>query len=193
MGVAEEAELWRLGPKVYELCSFRLKDSSVTSMTVQRSFIVGGAIPPRRFVDAGERHRHRPRGRKFFPRCKEPSRSDCGALRPSYTEGIGPDQLPCTDLEKNHARRWKRPTTTHRRSSRQRHTGFAEAAGLWRLVPKFNGLCSFRLNVSSVTSVRVELALHGGGGIPQPSAWGRRGTPPQTPPGAEEFFTAQRT
>jgi hypothetical protein len=29
-------------------------------------------------------------------------------------QGIGPDQLPRTDREKYHARRVKRPTTTHR-------------------------------------------------------------------------------
>jgi hypothetical protein len=38
-GVAEAAGPWRLGPTVYELCSFRLKDSSVTSATEKVRFI----------------------------------------------------------------------------------------------------------------------------------------------------------
>jgi hypothetical protein len=83
--VAEAAGAWRLGPKVYELCPFPLKDSSVTSVTVERAFLGGGGIPPRRLVDCGVRHRSRPRGRKCVPRRNEPSRTDCRALRPSYT------------------------------------------------------------------------------------------------------------
>jgi hypothetical protein len=45
-GVAEAAGALRLGPTVYEVCSFRLKKSSVTSVTVQKAFLVGGGIPP---------------------------------------------------------------------------------------------------------------------------------------------------
>jgi hypothetical protein len=45
--VSEAAGSWRLGPTVYELCSFRLNESSVTSVTVQKAFpAVGGILPP---------------------------------------------------------------------------------------------------------------------------------------------------
>jgi hypothetical protein len=43
-GVAEEAGALRLGPTVYDLCSFRLKDRSVTSVNVHRVFVRGGSI-----------------------------------------------------------------------------------------------------------------------------------------------------
>jgi hypothetical protein len=58
--VAEAAVALRLGPTVYELCSSRLKDSSVTSVTVQRAFFEGGGVPPRRLGDGGARKRSRP-------------------------------------------------------------------------------------------------------------------------------------
>jgi hypothetical protein len=45
-GVAEAAGNWRLGLTVYELCSFCLKDRSVTSANVQWAFVGGGGIPP---------------------------------------------------------------------------------------------------------------------------------------------------
>jgi hypothetical protein len=58
---------------------------------------VGGGIPPRRFGDGGARHLSRRRVRNCVPRCNEPSRTDCGSLRPSYTE-----------------RHWAGSTTKHR-------------------------------------------------------------------------------
>jgi hypothetical protein len=36
----------RPGPTVYGECSFRLKDSSVTSVTLQNAYLGGGVIPP---------------------------------------------------------------------------------------------------------------------------------------------------
>jgi hypothetical protein len=36
----------RLGPTVYDLSSFCLKNFSVTSVTVQGAFLLGGGIPP---------------------------------------------------------------------------------------------------------------------------------------------------
>jgi hypothetical protein len=77
--------LWRLGPKVYVLCSFRLKDNSVTSVTIQKTLLGGDSILPRRHGDGGARQRSRPLGRNVVPLRNEPSRTDCGALRPSYT------------------------------------------------------------------------------------------------------------
>jgi hypothetical protein len=82
-GVAEPAGLLRLGPTVYDLCSFRLKDSSVTSVTLQRAFLLGGSIPPRRIGDGGARHRRRRRVRNNVPSSNDPSRTVCGVLRPS--------------------------------------------------------------------------------------------------------------
>jgi hypothetical protein len=87
---------WRQGPTVYELCSFRLKDSSVTSVTLQRAFAGGAQFRPRGFGDGGARHGSRPRGRNRFTRRNDPSRTDCGALRPPYT-----------------ARHWAGSTNTH--------------------------------------------------------------------------------
>jgi hypothetical protein len=85
MGVTEAAGTWRLGPKIYEVKSFRRKDFSVTSVTVQCAFIVGGGIPPRRLGDGVSRHLSRPRERNGVPRLYEPSRTDWWALPPSYT------------------------------------------------------------------------------------------------------------
>jgi hypothetical protein len=84
-GVAEAAGDLRLGPTVYKVGSFRLKASSVTSVTEQSAFVGGGSIPPCRFGESGPRHCRRPWGRNTVPRRNEPSRSYCGALTPSYT------------------------------------------------------------------------------------------------------------
>jgi hypothetical protein len=88
----------RLGPTVSELYSFRLKDRSVSSVTVQMAFLVGGGIRIRLLGYGGARQRRRPRGRDDLSRRNEPSRYDCAAPRPSYT-----------------ARHWAGSTTTHRR------------------------------------------------------------------------------
>jgi hypothetical protein len=114
-GAAKAAGAFRLGPTVYKVWSFRLKDISVTSVTVQSAFIGGGVIQPRRIGDGGAQHRSRPRGRNTVPRRKELSRTDCAAPHPSTGQGVGPDQLPHTDREMYHALRGKRPTTRHRR------------------------------------------------------------------------------
>jgi hypothetical protein len=45
-GVEEAEGALPLGPTVYDIYSFRLKDSSVTSVTVQRAFLRGDIIPP---------------------------------------------------------------------------------------------------------------------------------------------------
>jgi hypothetical protein len=96
-GAAKPALDFRLGPTVYEVCSFRLKNRSVTSVTVQTAFLGGRSIIPRRLGDGGKRQLSRPRGRNCFPRRNEPSRTDCRSLRPSYT-----------------ARHWVGSTKTHR-------------------------------------------------------------------------------
>jgi hypothetical protein len=84
-GVAEAAGHLGLGPKVYELCSFGLKYFSVSTVTVEKAFLLGGGTPPSWLVDGGSRNLTRPRGRKGIPRRNEHSRTDCGALRLSYT------------------------------------------------------------------------------------------------------------
>jgi hypothetical protein len=66
-------------------------------VTVQRAYLGGGVIPPRRLGDGGAGHRSRPRGRNSVPRRNEPRRTDCRSLRTSYT-----------------ARHRARSTTTHR-------------------------------------------------------------------------------
>jgi hypothetical protein len=73
------------------------KDSSVTSVTVQRRISGAAVYSPRRLGDRGAGHRSRPRGRNSVPRRNEPRRTDCRSLRPSYT-----------------ARHRARSTTTHR-------------------------------------------------------------------------------
>jgi hypothetical protein len=75
----------RPGPTDYEVCPILLQDRSITSVTVQWAFLGGGGIPPCRLGDGGARQRSRPRGRNRVPRRNEPSRTDCGALGPSYT------------------------------------------------------------------------------------------------------------
>jgi hypothetical protein len=45
-GVDKAAGHGRLGPTVYMVCHFNLKDSTITSMTVQRAFPGGSSIPP---------------------------------------------------------------------------------------------------------------------------------------------------
>jgi hypothetical protein len=72
-------------------------------------------------------------------------------------------------------------------NSHPRHTGVAEAAGALRPGPTVNGECSFRLKVSSVSSMTVQSAYLGGGVIPPPSARGRLGTTMQPPQGAERI------
>jgi hypothetical protein len=84
-GVAEAAGALRLGPTVYKVRSFLLKDSSVTSVTIQMAFLRGGRNPPRRLGDGGAGIRSGPRGRNSVPRRNEPSRSDCWSLAPSST------------------------------------------------------------------------------------------------------------
>jgi hypothetical protein len=67
------------------------------------------------------------------------------------------------------------------------------AAGAWRPGPVVYVVCSFLLKDSSVTSVMVQSAFICGGGLPPPSARGRRGGTPLPPPGAEQCPAAQRT
>jgi hypothetical protein len=131
-------------------------DCSVTSVTLQLAFLAGGGIPPRRLGDGGARHRSRPRGWNSVPRINDPNKNDCGDLRPSYTEGIGPDQLPAP----------KEKSTTHGQvsdqqprtegNSRPRHTGVEKAPADRRLGPTVYEVCYIRLKDSSVTSVTVQ-------------------------------------
>jgi hypothetical protein len=80
-GVAEAAGSWGLGPTVYGECSFRLKDSSVTSVTVEWAFFGGGSIPPPSARGRRGGISQTPRGRNRVPRGNEPRRTDCLSLR----------------------------------------------------------------------------------------------------------------
>jgi hypothetical protein len=63
-------------------------------------------------------------------------------------QGTGPDQLQRTDRENYQARRGKLPTSTHRRNSRQRQPGVAEAAGVCGWDPRSMSYAPFVLRVS---------------------------------------------
>jgi hypothetical protein len=76
----------------------------------------------------------------------------------STTHGVGTDQLTRTEA-----------------NSHPLHTGDVEAAGAWRPGPKVYAECPFRIKDSSVTSVTVQKAYFGGGGIPPPSRSGTLG------------------
>jgi hypothetical protein len=84
-GAAKAAGVWLLGHTVYEVCSFRLEDRSVSSVTVKTAFLQGCGIPPRRLGDGRDRKRRRPRERNGVPRRNDPNRTDCRSLRTSYT------------------------------------------------------------------------------------------------------------
>jgi hypothetical protein len=114
-GVSEAAGAWRMGTRVYELCSFRLMDSSVTLVTLQRAFLLGGRIPPLRLGDGVSRHLCRPRERNCVLHATNIFGLTVGLCGLPTRDGIGPDQLQRTDREKYHAWRGKRTTTTHRR------------------------------------------------------------------------------
>jgi hypothetical protein len=170
-GFAEEAGAWRLGPTVYELCSCGLKDSSVTSVTVQRAYFGVGGIPPPSARGRRGGISQPPPGAEQCPGAQRTSSDrlpvsaafvhgkESGPINyhspttKSTTHGEGSDQLPLTEA-----------------NSHPRHTGVAEAAGAWRLGPTVYGECSFRLTDSSVISVTVQSAYLGGGSIPLQSA-----------------------
>jgi hypothetical protein len=99
-GVEKAAGDWRMGPTVFEVCSFRLKDSSVTSVTIKIAFLWGIGIPPRRIGVGGAGNPSRPRERTVSRGATNivgPTAGLCGL--PTW-QGIGPDQLPRTDREK---------------------------------------------------------------------------------------------
>jgi hypothetical protein len=90
----------RLGPTVYKVCSFRLKDSSVTSVTLQSAIFVGGRIPPLRLGNAGHNTADGPEGgtvSRGLTNLVGPIAVLCGL---PTRDGIGPDQLKHTDREK---------------------------------------------------------------------------------------------
>jgi hypothetical protein len=80
-----------------------------------------------------------------------------GPTEKSTRHGERSDQLPRTEG-----------------NSRPRHTGVAEAAGHWRLLPKIYELSNFCQKVCSVTSVTVQRAIIVGGCIP-PRRFGEGG------------------
>jgi hypothetical protein len=83
-GVDKTAWHWRLGPTVYEVCSFRLKDSSVTTVAVQIAFLRGVILPPSARGRRGSTSQPPP-GADSVSRRNEASGTDCGALPNSYT------------------------------------------------------------------------------------------------------------
>jgi hypothetical protein len=173
---------------------FCLEDSSVTSVTVQRAIIRGGVIqspsargwqgttpqpPPwaEQCPAAQRRYSDQLRGSAAFLHGKAFGRINYNAPNEkSTTPGEGSDQLPRTEG-----------------TSRPRHTSVDKAAGHLHLRRTVYVVCLFCLKDSSITSVTVKSALNWGGGIPPTSGWGRRGTTPQPPPGAEKISEVQRT
>jgi hypothetical protein len=90
----------RLGPTVYKVWSFRLMDSSVTSVTLQSAILGGGRIPPLWLGDAGHNTADGPEGRtvsRGSTNLVGPIAGFCGL---PTRDGIGPDQLKRTDPEK---------------------------------------------------------------------------------------------
>jgi hypothetical protein len=132
-------------------------------------------------VEGWARQRSRPRRWNRLPRGNEHSRSDCVALRPSYTArhwaGSSttdrPRKVSRTAREATNYHAPKEISVRETRGSRRR-----PGIGGWETVYE---LCSFRLKDSLVTSVTVQIAFFGGGGIRNPSVRGRRGTRPQPP------------
>jgi hypothetical protein len=151
-GAEKAAEESRLGPTDYEIFSICLKDSSVTSVTVQMAFLGGGLIPtPSARGRQGMKTQPPPgaeqspaaqrtlsdrlRGSAGFLQVKASGRINYHApSEKSTTHGEGSDQLPRTEG-----------------NSLRRHTGVAKAARDSRLGPTFYEVCSFRLKDSSVT------------------------------------------
>jgi hypothetical protein len=105
----------RLEPTVYEVCSFRLEGSSVTSVTVQGAFNGGVGIPPRQPGTAGNDTASAPEGGTVYRGATNLVGLTAGLCGLPTREGIVPDQLQRTDREKDHARRGKRHNTSHRR------------------------------------------------------------------------------
>jgi hypothetical protein len=100
MGAAKAAGDWQLGPTVYEVCSFSLEDSSVTSVTVQTAFLGYRSIPYRRLGDAVHDIADVPDGGTVHRGSRDiagPTARLCGLPK---RDGIGPDQLQRTDREK---------------------------------------------------------------------------------------------
>jgi hypothetical protein len=127
-GVAEAAGAWRLRPTVYEIFSFRLKDSSVTSVTVKMAFHWCGCIPPPSARRLFRTTPQTPLGRDSVPRRNEPSRTDCGVLRPSYTSSHRagtttthqPRKEPRTAMEASNCHSQKEIAVRATRGSRRR-------------------------------------------------------------------------
>jgi hypothetical protein len=182
-GVGEAAWAWRLRPTVSVVCSFRLKDSSVTTVMLQMAFLGGFGIPP---PSARERRGTTPQPPSGGEQCPASQRTSPDRLRVSaaYLHGkaSGPINYHApTAKSTTHGEGSDQPPGTEG-NSHPLLTGVAEAAGAWRPGPKVYVVCSFRLKVSSVTPVMVQRALIWGGVIPHPWARGRLGTTLQPPP-----------
>jgi hypothetical protein len=115
MGAEKPAGNSRLGPTVNELFSFRLKDISVTSVTVQWAYIGAAVYSPVGSGTAGHDTSDAPEGgtgSRGATNVVGPTAKLCGL---PTLQGIGPDQLTRTDREKYNALRGKIPTNSHRR------------------------------------------------------------------------------
>jgi hypothetical protein len=104
-GVVEAAADLRLGPTVYELCSFIFKDRSVTSVTLQSVLRGPQYTSPVGSGTAGN-------DAAAAPEDGTVSRGATKLVRPTAVlfglptcQGIWPDELQRTDREKYHARR----------------------------------------------------------------------------------------
>jgi hypothetical protein len=104
-GVAEAAGDFRLGPTFYELCSFHLKDRSVTSATVQWAFAGAAVFRPRRLGEGGHDTPAAPGSGTVSRGATTQVGLSAGLCVLPTRQGIGPDQLPRTNRKKYHERR----------------------------------------------------------------------------------------
>jgi hypothetical protein len=114
-GAAKSARDWRLEPTVYELCSFRLKIPQSPQRRYKGRFLGAAVVRPRRLRAAGNDTAAAPVGETVSRGATNLVGPIAGLCGLPTRHGIGPGQLPRTEREKFHARRGKRPSTTHRR------------------------------------------------------------------------------
>jgi hypothetical protein len=148
-GIAEAAGVWRPGPTVYVVFSFRPKDSSVTSEMVPRAFHGGGDIPP---PSARGRRGVTPQTSPGAEQCPWAQRTSWDRLRVSAAFLHGKPSVPInyhapTTKSTTHGEGNDQLTRTEG-NSHPRHIGVAEAVGDWRPGPLVYAVCSFRLKDS---------------------------------------------
>jgi hypothetical protein len=106
-----------LAAGTHGLCSMLLSSKGKLSHLSDGTKCVSvvGDITPHRLGDGGARHHSHPRGGTVSSGASNIVEPTAGLFGLPTRQGIEPDQVAHTDREKYHARRGKRPTTTHRR------------------------------------------------------------------------------